>query len=99
MARHKAAKEQRSEVVADLEAAALPAEHQQLLLSTASRGQRATKRQRLRRELMAQRAGIHLPVAPSPLPIPYPYSSRSRRIAHKPFSHTSLTWVMVPFPA
>eukprot|EP00208_Stichococcus_sp_RCC1054_P005028 CAMPEP_0206148490 /NCGR_PEP_ID=MMETSP1473-20131121/36770_1 /ASSEMBLY_ACC=CAM_ASM_001109 /TAXON_ID=1461547 /ORGANISM="Stichococcus sp, Strain RCC1054" /LENGTH=664 /DNA_ID=CAMNT_0053545839 /DNA_START=128 /DNA_END=2119 /DNA_ORIENTATION=- len=61
VARHKAAKEQRSEVVADLEAAALPAEHQQLLLSTASRGQRATKRQRLRRELMAQRAGIHLP--------------------------------------
>lgn len=62
MARHKAAKDQRSEVVAGLAATALPVEHHQLLLPTAGRGQRATKRQRLRRELLAHRAGVDLPV-------------------------------------
>ena len=62
VARAKVAKQQRTKVLASLAATALPAEAAQLLHHSADRGQRPTKRQRLRRELLAQRLGVTLQV-------------------------------------
>ncbi len=62
VARAKAARAVRSDVLASLSASALPAEQAVLLRGSASRGQRPTKKQRLRRELQAQRLGVHLEV-------------------------------------
>ena len=60
--RAKAAQAARSGVLASLAETALPAEQAALLRGSASRGQRPTKRQRLRHELLAQRLGVDLQV-------------------------------------
>lgn len=60
VARDKAAKQQRAEVLASLATTELPPQAAQLLHHSAHRGQRPTKRQRLRRDLLVHRLGVDL---------------------------------------
>lgn len=63
IARDKVAKRQRAEVLASLATTELPQQATQLLHHSADRGQRPTKRQRLRRDLLAHRLGVDLQVS------------------------------------
>lgn len=88
VARAKAARAVRSDVLASLSASALPAEQAVLLRGSASRGQRPTKKQRLRRELQAQRLGVHLEVGRHKLRVTRPWMTQpagwTRRRGERP---------------
>lgn len=60
VARAKVVKQQRAEVLASLAETELPPQTARLLHHSADRGQRPTKRQRLRRDLLAHRLGVDL---------------------------------------